>query len=221
MTARLGSAVYLFIGLCDHRRCVYCTELVVVSQKTKKKTKEKSISRFEELDFHTDRGVCVPSDLRLALFSLPPRIRLVRILRCQIQADRPSPKDTSRFWGHLTPVTFSDQLTWTDSSDQPTTFEKAGSARSFSVSLFPFSSALFSPALIQSHQVASFKPTVDLLANQADDTWVTYFLLTHLVTCFMDTSTRIYSQKHMHICIHTRSYFHHDTHTLTYSQWHV
>ena len=57
----------------------------------------------------------------------------------------------------------------------------------------PFSYMAFRPTLIQGCEVATFKPTVDLLVCQAGGRLVNSYLLPHFFKCHMNISTPIYT----------------------------
>ena len=189
--------------------------IAVVSQKTNKLRK----SWTQDLKDWT------PSQMERYMspfFDSPPHKSPTWILPCQILADHPSSRGTSRFWMHLTPVAFSYQVNLADSFDQ---LPASGShdfwenRKCLVISCFfvPFSHTLSSLTLIQDHEVVSYKPMVDLLACQTGGVWANCFLLfkkqnktkkktpnkTLTAWIYLHRDIHVYVYLHLHIYMHT------------------
>ena len=101
--------------------CIYCTETEAVLQKTRKKRKVK-FKVWRTGLAHRSRDVCY---FRASFSSILHSMNSAWILLCQILADHPSSRGSSSTF--LIPITFFNQMTLADSSDQlvtqaPTTF---------------------------------------------------------------------------------------------------
>ena len=100
----------------------------------------------------------------------------------------------SERWVNLTPITFSDRLTPIDSSDQLTTWGSITKYSVISCFFVLFFRTLFSPTLIQGHQVATFKSTVDQLDYQTGGGWSKLLSPSSFFCTYrMDTSTHVYT----------------------------
>ena len=108
-------------------------------------------------------------------------------------------------------IPLTNRLPWT-----PTTFEKAGSAWSFPVSLFPFPASRSAPNLFK--LVRSFHSNSRLTywhARLMRGGWLA-FLFPHLVTYCIDTSTHIYTHRYICTHIYTQIYMYTYIHTDIY-----
>ena len=98
---------------------------------------------------------------------------------------------------------------------------------SFSVSLFPVPWALFGTTLIQWRQMTSFKPTVELLADQALSGLVNCFLFPRFsfyiprgyIYTHLHTNTRVYKYQHALIYLFCHVYIRTSNFILPYNDW--